>query len=75
MCFQLINLTTKCDHVWYRWKTSSLLILFIIVLEPNYGEDRIILDKVEVVVLCWWQHTEVPSRNILEEVDLPPGRW
>ena len=35
---------------------NCILILFIIVLEPNYGEERIILDRVEVVVLCWRQH-------------------
>ena len=37
----------------YRWKTTTLLILFIIVLEPNYCEQRIFLDRVEVVVLYW----------------------
>ena len=50
--FQLINISTKCYHVWYSWKTSCLLILFIIVLKPNYGEEQV-LDTVEVAVLCW----------------------
>ena len=34
-------------------ETSYLLILFIIVLEPNYVEEQIISNRVDVVVLCW----------------------